>query len=797
MQDSTSPSQVKVKQTLPKDQPCFSTGCQSEPKARCEICGQIFCRTHGRVGKAYRPRCEQCLGKTFTQIVTAAKRAHRLDDAVSILTPWADGELGVSQARRALGLIRAQNGDLDGALELLEPLVNDGGNSQAFFAALAQIYLRRGANLVAQEEMVAAATDVAEALRLNPQLVEAQRALPLLRNWRVVGLIRAGDLVSASRVWEEEFSRDPTDLTLTHHLGILYYQIASRMEAQAQQGQNVPGADAYWRKTLACWAVVLRNPDFGQTWRAQRRADAKLEIKEEEWVGARTAMEERLLRDFRDYASKYGDAGRAADAGRFHELEVLWGLELYTAKQIREYALEFRVNGWLHGFGCGPLMLEQLGALPATKDNVANLRRAALTAQDAMGKRVAQLLSPMGRYYFLIQERRLDQAIEELEKVSAWPQTKEYLGLAYAEKGRELADQYQWEDAVGAFEKASANGADLRGDSARLAEGASKCARQMLEENDDEYARPVQLLERTLKVVGNNTAIRENLAAMYAQQARIANNADRFEEAARLIRIALQYDSSEQQTRHWARITMANWGASVAPTDPDRAIMLVKEGLSYEQNEETSNILAIMLIERGINLARAKNRQRAIECVRESFQYSPGPDHPPTVEAARAFLKGFWHKEASEALDKNQYSQAVDAAREALQYVDNSDTRQIVAVCLFRAGRQDDAIQELRGALARDRSNQEVKHQLHVWLHNRAVELANADRHDSAIDYFRQSLELENSPDTRRMLAQVYGNRAVTKFQRGDSWGAKQDLQEALKYDPRNSDIRSALNRIS
>lgn len=184
-------NEMRLKQTLPKGQPCFSSNCQNEPKARCEICGQIFCRTHGRVGKAFRPRCEQCLGKTFTQIVTAAKRGNRLDDAVPILTPWADGELGVPEAQRALGLIRAQNGDLDGALDLLKPLANDGGNSPAFLAALAQIYLRRGAHLVAQEEMIGAATDVAEALRLNPQLVEAQRALPLLRNWRVVGLIRA------------------------------------------------------------------------------------------------------------------------------------------------------------------------------------------------------------------------------------------------------------------------------------------------------------------------------------------------------------------------------------------------------------------------------------------------------------------------------------------------------------------------------------------------------------------------------------------------------------------------------
>lgn len=797
MEESTSTSQVKVKQIFPKGQPCFSSGCQNEPKARCEICGQIFCRTHGRVGNAFRPRCEQCLGKTFTQIVTAAKRANRLDDVVPILIPWADGELGVPEAQRALGLIRAQNGDLDGALDLLKPLANDGGNSPAFLTALAQIYLRRGAQLVAQEEMVGAATDVAEALRLNPQLVEAQRALPLLRNWRVVGLIRAGDLVSASRIWEEEFSRAPTDLTLIHHLGILYYQIASGMEAQVQQGQNMPDADLYWRKTIACWTVILRNPDFGQTWRAQRWADAKLEIKEEEWVSARTAMEERLLRDFRDYASKYDDAGRTADTGRFREFEVLWGLELYTAKQIREYALEFGVSGWPRGFGCGPLMLEQLGVLPVTKDNVANLRRAALTSQDAMGKRVAQLLSPMGRYYFLIQEKRLDQAIEELGKVSAWPQTKELLALAYAEKGRELADQSHWEESVSAFEKASANGADLRGDNVQIAEGATKRARQMLEEHDDEYAPPIQLLERTLKVVGNNTEIRQNLAAMYAQQARIANNADHFEEAGRLIRIALQYDSSEPQTRHWARVTMANWGASIASTDPDRAITLVKEGLSYEQDQETGNILAIMLIERGITFARAKNRQHAIECVRESFQYSPGPDHPPTVEAVRVFLKGFWHKEASEALDKNQYSQAVDAVREALQYVDNSNTRQALAICLFKAGRQDEAIQELRNALSRDRNNQELKHQLHVWLHNRAVEHSNADRYDSAIDYFRQSLELENSADTRRMLAQIYGNRAVSKFRRGDQWGAKQDLQTALQYDPSNSDIRSALYRIS
>jgi len=780
-------------------------GCQNVAIARCTQCNKPFCATHGGLIENKTSRCLICQQQTFDRILAGAARTNHLDAAVDTITVWAQGDNASPVAQRALGLLYAHLGNWEAALSLLKTLPGASSNSSTLDADLAQVYLQRGAQAITKDNLLSAATDIVESLRLNPQLADAQRILPFLRNWQVLAQIRAGEVVAASSVWEIQFEQEPTNLTLIHHLGILYYRIASEMETMndkiskngyVKSPADTKTVDAFWRKTIAHWAVILRNSSYWDEWRQQRFGATGIALTDEDIVAARNNMEERLLRDFRDYASNCESAGKTDDAARFHEYELLWGLELHTTKLMRECVLEYAVKDWPHGLGCGPIMLERLGKLTASKNLVAGLRRAALSFPDGMGHELSQYISAIGRYCYLINENYLDQAVTELEKVSAWPQTKELYTTALCAKAQELAQLGQWDEALSIFEKAQHNGANLSTHYLLIANGSLKRAKELLAKDDD-HGPVIRLLELALKLLGDNAEIKQNLAAVYAQKARIANNADHYEEAAEYIRIALKYDPSEPQTKHWARVTMANLAGSIVDGNPDRAISLLKEALTYEQDEQVAKMLSHFAFNHSVTLARAKNRERAVTFMRDFIQYNPEAKANPTIDEARETLQRFFLVEASENAENNQFSQAIDLVKEALNYLDDSTGRGFLAQLLLKAGRYDEGIKTMQDAVNRDRSNKELRHSLCVMLHNRGIELANQDKYDQAINYLRQALQIESDPATKSNLSAIYKNRAVERINRGDRSGAISDLRDALNYNPSDYELKSLLNRIN
>ncbi len=90
----------------------------------------------------------------------------------------------------------------------------------------------------------------------------------------------------------------------------------------------------------------------------------------------------------------------------------------------------------------------------------------------------------------------------------------------------------------------------------------------------------------------------------------------------------------------------------------------------------------------------------------------------------------------------------------------------------------------------------ENRHHLCIALHNYGVDLANADRHTDAIRYLLEALQMENDPTTRRIIAQVYVSRGISRYKNGDRYGGRQDVEEALRYDPYNNDIRNIYHQM-
>jgi Tfp pilus assembly protein PilF len=113
-----------------------------------------------------------------------------------------------------------------------------------------------------------------------------------------------------------------------------------------------------------------------------------------------------------------------------------------------------------------------------------------------------------------------------------------------------------------------------------------------------------------------------------------------------------------------------------------------------------------------------------------------------------------------------------------------------------RKSQFEPAINSVKQAMNYD-NDPDISRALSVLYHNYGVSLADQERFDQAINQLQQSLYLNDTPETHKMLAQVYVARAGQKVQRSDRWGAQQDLREAIRHDPYNSNYQTWLNNIS
>lgn len=825
MQQQTIPRRSELATT------CEHDGCAARVVGRCVQCGRACCVAHGASSATKPFRCYACLETAVRTMVACGVRAGQPEVVTAILERWLEEPAYAPFAQRLLGSLLAGQGRYDAALAMLEQAAQRPQATSDIAAQLAVIHLLRAREAAADGDLLQAAKAVSAAARLDGNQPQTQTLLSLLHNWQGLALLQDGAFEPAVHWWEEKLRQEPTNLLLIHQLAILYYRAASSLEATLPPAeQNTPVrqfADACWRGSVGAWAAVLHSSAFWTAWRRQRTQAAGYSVSDEQPAVAVASIKEKLLQDLRD-------RGFLAPQ-RFGELERLWLMECKTAELMAQCLREGQVAGWPAGFACGPLMLQQLQRLPAGSALTGALWRHVSSLSHPQAQILTNYLSPLGRQHFLIDENYLDQAILEMEAQSRTPAVQTLLGKALGCKAQELAQLRQWQAALSLFERSHSLGADMAGYADTIAEAGIALAKERLDQEDD-YTQTAAVLEQARTLIGTNGDLDANLAATYAQAARTANNRDDFDEAARLIRLALQFQDDDPMTLHFAQVVMANSAVVVAETDMERALALLREAISYEDTEELRTLLSALLYRHILTMAHAKKRERAIALMQERIQCDPEIVAAPTVAEACHRISVLLFHEAVEMGENDRFVGAIDLAQEARVYEDDHETRLLLAQLLYQANRYDEALQILRAevraapgdagtrsllvqvlytqaaqaARAKHYDNAitllkesliydnhgDAQRMLGTVLHNSAVQLVEQDRYDQAIQRFLEALRFNDDGNTRAMLAQTYGLLAVKKFQRGDHWGAKQDLQEALKYDPYNSDLQAAYRRL-
>ena len=664
-------------------------------------------------------RCHTCLTADLSALLAHAIRAGRPEQAVPLLAGWA-GALPRDSApaaplRNALPRIRLHCGDPEAALA-------DAVAAGADADTLRLIQLRRAAAAATAGDLGQTLTALREVEAVAPDDPVARAALPLLAEHEALAHSRAGRHADAWDGFYELWQDRPQDLRALHSLGLASYRLASdRGVAEAD--------DAVWEWTMACWAAALHHPDL---WPGIAEATGR-PVPEERGLAVRTALVERIRQDFvtRDQALPDGPSpvGWA----------VRWGLECQAAAALARYAPELAAE---------PSPARPVVRGPVLQSLLPRARQGRAVAQDldlllrpdhvgSPAEELRPLFGRLGVYWYLVEQKRFDEAADGLRALSKTERGAEgfaLLGTAVRAGAEEHCAHQRWAAALDGFEEANRLGVELTpGNRTTLADAGVKEAQRLLGEDRDAHRAAVEILERTLALAPGNPTVAANLSAGYSQLGLRANNQRKdYPEAVRLLRLAVKHAPDDPTAHEFAAAALTNWANQLMDADDEsslaKAADLLTEALRLEGSKERRLMLSNVFYARSKAIALTRSRMdTALELMTQSVLFDPESD--------------------------------------------GNDLRTMPP---------------------------EAERRLSVVLHNRGVELLKAKDHRGGVLFLKEALKVQNNPVTRQQLADAHCGEAYRYANSSQFRAARTEMQTGLGYDPQNKDLltlQAALRR--
>jgi len=533
-----------------------------------------------------------------------------------------------------------------------------------------RVYMRRAAERA--PDLLAAADDVARAAELAPGLASVRRAAPRLRAWQALSHARAGRHGDALAMWLDLERDRPGDVRTLHALALAALRTGLSRE-------TAPGdAVAAWRTVCGTWAAVLHSPGFWGDLAARTGRVAT----PEQIRAARVSRIERIDRGLRDRAED-DDTGWAAE---YRELERRWGLELEVAARLGRSAAPDAIV-------CGPLMLSRIAHRgPRAARGFAD------TIHACADEDTRVLLGPLGLYRYLIDAGRPEDAIEGL---TGRPDGAELLVEAQVSWARALERRGEWVRALACLEGC----ASLPPGATELAGACGvRAARTVLDADPDDHASAVALLERAWALATDHAELRSNLGAAYARSARIANNAEDYREAIRLIRRAREFTPDEPTVSRFAGAAMRNLAIDLLDEDTRESVgeatALAREAFGLHPDEEAREFLRAALFTQARTATMETSpdrasRTRAVAMMTELVALEPGFAGDARSEALRR-LGVLLRDAASERGKAEDHRRALFLYKEARRYDDDMPTRRAIAFSHFHLHEYEEAESLLR-----------------------------------------------------------------------------------------------------
>ncbi|MBI4260016.1 MAG: hypothetical protein HY658_05575 [Actinobacteria bacterium] len=308
--------------------------------------------------------------------------------------------------------------------------------------------------------------------------------------------------------WEEHLQARFPELGTLHCLAVLWYWWARR-ESEADTGDGpVPVPSELWEGAIACWASLIATEGFWvPRWGPDLAAD----------VGGGI---ERLLRDRLDELSRErGGGGEGAEAERYRALELAFTTELRTARALGSTAFGDRFGS------SGPMLLERVGLL----DTVATEVERALEGApgDPELSLLREVLSPYARISILIEEGRVDEALDAIDQLPEEAREGEMLQTLHARalilRGEQQADLGDPEVAMDSWSLAIRT-APREDESAEARANVARLTRERAAALSEDREAAIALLERGESLTGD-PSLRSMLAELLFERGVEAINA--------------------------------------------------------------------------------------------------------------------------------------------------------------------------------------------------------------------------------------------------------------------------------
>ncbi len=560
--------------------------------SRCAACGRPMGQS-ARKGEKWCAACLDIMARFLTASLYQVNKLGEGETALSHLLEQTKSPIW----QYYLGLVQAQAGKLDSAIELLKSLLGSNDEHPGLHGTLASLLTTRASQGIKDRDYQSSVQDLSLAAELEPRNQAIAQSLSLARGIEAFLQIDAeagGEaLAKLIQTWHKMQLRQPDNYSIVHNLAILSYRLASEAEEEAREKI----ADNAWRDTVANWSLLLNADAFWEQLIERESSLYQLNASVDDISHLRLGLRERLLEDFRAYRIRYGEANNPNASRRHREYEVLFLLEIKTAEAMR------KVLDLLHqkdlassiSLPCGPIMLQSLGLFPSAQEMVTQARNHRLPIDEV--NKLENCLSPAGRVEVLVETHWLEQAEAELdellEKAPTKPELLSYMVRVLKEQGTQLAAVGKFEEAMKKLEKGLHYATDDRDLEDAMVMACLDEAKRLSEGNKKaDIEKAMKILTRGRKLVPKSSQLKENLATYYVRRGIIEGNNDKWEAAWKDLIRALGLDRNNGLALRNLEIVANNHSVALANAGSrSEAIEVVTKSLNYLDSPRLRDLL--------------------------------------------------------------------------------------------------------------------------------------------------------------------------------------------------------------
>ena len=495
------------------------------------------------------------------QLIACLMKEERYQEAESIIKRYIDID-NESDPRYYLGLIYTHQKRIDNALNEFKAVLtqnpeNDGVKSQAI-----RLLVHQAKRKIEEKDWDGARSYLIRALELKPNDLKIQQELTQLKNVLPISYLKANRREEAAEIWEKEQKKDPTNYRITHSLALLYYWWAKTEEKETVTKSDTAFLDSLWLKVIANWVMLKYGEDFWKEWEEERerlcsKEGDMLQIKEEDIEELRDKLPERLDKEFYDYADQYRQKGMEREAERHERYQTALAVELKSASYYEKVTeiIKDQINETIPPI-CGVTMFKHLGILSDVNRLMERVGKIHPENEKIVGLKV--YLTPLGQIHILIENKKLKEAIHEIETLSetirSSKEGKKVHATAYLELGNEfLTLNNDINEALNCWEKGLEYAVDSSMKTQLDGAISDACTEQVKRlVKGKKFDEAIALLERGERLVTDEQSwksFRELLAIIYCDRGIIYLNGYYLSKAESDFKKALKYNRNNRRAK--------------------------------------------------------------------------------------------------------------------------------------------------------------------------------------------------------------------------------------------------------